>query len=147
MENFAEVNLEQKTIQLDENGISQLSATRKWTMFLSIVGFVFLALMLIVMIGLLGFNNALLPSGASTLTFIPLLILGLVYLIPIYFIYQFSNYSRQAILRSDSRLLSLSLKYLKMHYRFMGILLIIVLSIYFLVGVGLLISGKLFDIF
>ena len=47
MENVTDSNLMSKKIELDDNGVKQLMETRKWSMFLSIAGFVVIGLLII----------------------------------------------------------------------------------------------------
>lgn len=139
MENLDDLNPDQKIIRLDDNGISQLAETWKWTMFLSIAGFIFVGLMIIFMVVLLVAKGLLFPPA----TFLPLLLICLIYIIPIFYLYKFSFFSRQAINQTETRFLSISLKYLKFHYRFMGILLIIGICFYMIFGIIFLVTGKL----
>ncbi|MEL7588430.1 MAG: hypothetical protein AAGU19_17100 [Prolixibacteraceae bacterium] len=129
MENFNDAATDRNIIELDHIGLLNLKETRKWTMLLSVLGFVFIGLMLalVIWLTLMGGSPYAVPQVFS---FIPLLLLCVIYFFPIYFLFQFSRYSRLAIANSNSNLLSKSLRYLKKHYQFMGILAIIVLIIY-----------------
>ena len=50
MENLLDTSVQSdETLQLDRSGIENLNETRKWTMFLSILGFVFLGIMILVL--------------------------------------------------------------------------------------------------
>jgi hypothetical protein len=129
MENFTGSVIEKKNLELDSNALNYLKETRKWSMFLSILGFVFVGLMFLIAVIIMGTGNSLSP-GLHAVTIILLLLMCGIYFFPIYFLYQFSAYSKLAINREDPTLLAKALMYLKMHYQFMGILAIIVAIIY-----------------
>src|ERR1035437_89670 len=129
MENFTETNLEARKIEFDNNCINHLTETRKWTMFLSIIGFsVTGILILIVVIGfiLLPFNSQ--NNVNPIMSLLPLALIMIVYFFPIYYMFKFSNYSKKAIINLDKVQLSTALKYQKLLYRFMGIFTIIMIS-------------------
>lgn len=66
---------------------------------------------------------------------------GRIVLLPIFYLYKFSKYSKTAIYSEDSEQLSLAFKYLKKHYKFIGILSIILLSFYVLAFLIMSIAG------
>ncbi|MDP1993927.1 MAG: hypothetical protein Q8K40_01640 [Ignavibacteria bacterium] len=148
MVNLTDSNSDLIKLELNTNGIKQLYMTRKWTLFLSILGFVFIGLtIIIVVVAFLITGTNYSSSNFSALALLPLLTIALIYFFPIYFLYQFSSYSNKAIKNNDSIQLSKALKYLKNHYQFMGILIIVVIGIYFVLGAILLSSGKFLNAF
>jgi hypothetical protein len=133
MENQLNENLESPNLQLDYLSQNHLDAIRKWTLFLSILGFVFIGLMFAIVIVLsvvkgFGSNQVL-----GFLMFIPLIFVCAIYFFPIYFLFQFARYSKMAILNKNNELLSQALLNLKRHYTFMGILAIIGICVYIVV--------------
>lgn len=147
MENLTNLFGDKEIIEIDKEGLKHLAETRKWSMFLSILGFIFLGLILIITIFMIGVGNTISGLGYPPLALVPLLLIGLIYYFPIYYLFQFSNYSKQALKNKDSELLSKALRYLKLHYRFMGIVAIIMLSLYLIFFITVIISGKLMNIF
>jgi len=148
MENLTDSNSDLIKLELNNNGIKQLNMTRKWTLFLSILGFVFIGLMIIVVViafSITGNNNS--ASSFSALSLLPLLAISLIYFFPIYFLFQFSSYSKKSIKNNDSIQLSKSLKYLKNHYQFMGILIIVLTGMYFVLGAIMLTSSEFLNTF
>jgi uncharacterized integral membrane protein len=131
MENLTGSVIEKKNLELDSNALNYLKETRKWSMFLSILGFVFVGLMFLIAIIVLGVGKSLSP-GLHAVAIIPLILMCGIYFFPIYFLYQFSAYSKLAINQEDHALFAKALMYLKMHYQFIGILAIIVVIIYIL---------------
>lgn len=128
-------------LKLNNLSIGFLRETAKWTNFLSIVGFVMLGFIVLGAI----FGGALLASlstvsefgsgGAIGGTFITILylIFAAIYFFPIYYLYKFSGNMKRALASKDEDTLTKAFEYLKSHYKFVGILMIIVLSFYLLI--------------
>jgi|SRR5512133_2782917 hypothetical protein len=140
----------QNQLQFDSTAISHLNVTRQWTNFLSIVGFVFIGLMAVgafAIPSLSGFwqSNPVGGPEAIVFTIIMLLLIAL-YFFPIYYLYSFSRYSKQAIRNNDQIALNEAFRFLKKHYRFMGILTIIFLSFYVLCIIIALMAGSMLNV-
>jgi len=115
-----------------------LLQTVGWTKFLSIVGFIFTGLALITIIGLMGSGSALsytmgYPMGGGVFAgmMIFYIVLILLYMYPIYCLYKFSI--KAGLQSNNSSLVAEGFKYQKTMYMILGILMIILLSIYLLV--------------
>lgn len=137
---------EAKPIELTAQSVIYLNDTRKWTMFFSILGFIFLAILIIgavfmaTMFGAVsGGNLPFLGSGIAMGVFY--LLLAVVYFFPVLYLYKFSKYSKEGIYNEDNEQLSLAFKYLKLHYKFIGILSIVILSLYVLIFLIAAIAG------
>lgn len=126
--------------QLIVNGRSKnfLKETAKWTKFLSIMGFIGIGIIIIFSFfaGII-FEN--LPNAqpmpidmGMTLT-ITYLILAVIYFFPVYYLYQFSNKMKEALLVKDDEILANAFEMLKSHYKFVGVFTIIMLSLYVLI--------------
>lgn len=126
-------------IILDETAIEHLRIARKWSNFLSILAIVIIGMMLLAMVVILimasRFPQDELVRFTALVQMLPLALMMVIYGIPIYYLYQFGKYSRIAINNYDSEAISLAFKYLKLHYRFMGILVIVVL-VFYIVAIG-----------
>ena len=122
-----------RKIEIDENSLPHFNEIRKWTMFISVTGFIILGLIILIIIFSIPFS----PGNSVFLRLLPLLLICIIYIIPVYYLFKFSRLSREALTLSDSMLFSRAMKNLKRHYRFMGVLLICGLCLYFL---GFLIS-------
>ncbi|WP_372754826.1 hypothetical protein [Labilibaculum sp.] len=109
-----------------------LRETSKWAKFLSIVGFVFMGIMVLIAVIIFAFAGtmgSMMPFPMSLLGLVYLLI-ALLYCIPIYFLLSFSNKAKAALISRSSATLSESMKYLKSHYKFIGIFTIVMLAMY-----------------
>ena len=136
--------LEIKKIEIEQETLNHLNTTRKWAMFLAIVGFIFLGLLII--IGLIAgtfltaFSTGEKGLGIpDSLMFIPVLLLIVLYFFPVLFLFRFSKHTSHAIRTFDKLEFHKAIKNLKAYFAYIGILIIIVLSIYIVV---LIIAGS-----
>ncbi len=135
--------IENNDLGLSTTAKAFLKESAGWTKFISIVGFVFLGLLVIVALFAGSFIGAAMQaSGMAALggAFITILYLAMavLYFFPIYYLFQFSSKMKAALQTQSSELLEQAFGNLKSHYKFMGILLIIVLALY---AVALIFGG------
>ncbi len=122
-------------MQLSDQAKKYLLETSKWANFIAIVGFIAIGL-LIIMSFSIGTILASLPEcslgGLSPkfFSFFYLIAAG-IYFIPVFFLFQFAQKTKQALMQDDHNLLTFGLKKLKSHYKFIGILFIILIALYF----------------
>lgn len=134
-------------------GISLLNDISKWARFLAVVGFIFLALMILGVISagaiIMGSNNYMEMSGVYAAYnpgvfqwtyIITYTIIILIYFFPLYFLYQFANRTRKALKGNDSYELSRAWQSLRNHYMIIGILTIIAL-IFFVIALAMMVVG------
>lgn len=123
-------------LQIDQPVSSYLSETAKWAKFLAIVGFVFCGLFALLAIFAGTFMStafgAVGGNGGATGIFVTLLYLAIaaIYFFPCLFLFHFANKMLRALRQNDQLYLTDSFKNLKSCYKYMGILMIIVLSLY-----------------
>ena len=140
MDDQIELKQEDKSILIDETGVKEILAIRKWTMFFSILGFLFTGISLIFFILFLTNAGNLFAQSSPWLVLPSMLILG-VSIIPIYYLFKFSEISKEAITVKGIYTISDAFAYLKKHFKFVGIFTIVVMSIYFLLILGMLVFG------
>lgn len=134
---------EEGKMEIGPEALKNLDSTRKWTMFLSVLGFIFLGLLIIVGITTSTFLTAFksrevnlgIPESLMIILFI---IIASIYFFPVFFLFRFSRYTRDAIQDHDKLKLGKAIKSLRSYFTYIGILAIIVLSIYF---IALIASG------
>ena len=128
------------SLWITEDVRSYIYDMAKWARFLSIVGFVFSAMIVLsafstgaLMTGLAASSpgNPLLALGATGLTIIYLLV-GLIQFYPSFLLYKFSTAAMQAVLFADQEGLSTAMAKLKSFFKFWGILTIVFLVFYIL---------------
>ena len=122
-------------LTIDEEGKGQLLETARWTKFLAIIGFVFLGLLIILAIFMgLGFSalaGMTELSGAFGIGMMFLyLVIALLYFFPIFYLYKYSVLIRPSIMHSNQEQFNLALSYQRRMFKFIGILMLIVLGLY-----------------
>lgn len=124
---------------LDADSKEFLLETSKWAKFIAILGFIGIALMVLMAIFVsLFFNLSGLSSNTAADTFgfgtgflgLIYLVLAALYFFPILYLYRFSDQIKKSILDSDQLLLSSALEHLKKHYKFIGIIAIAIIALY-----------------
>ncbi|MBX9850725.1 MAG: hypothetical protein K2X86_03095 [Cytophagaceae bacterium] len=130
---------------LTTEAISHLKTTKGWTKFLSIMGFVFLGFLVIIALSIGVLIQKLPPSIArslpTTMLTIVYLVMALIYFFPVYYLFNFSSSLGRALKSNSSQDMTKAFSSLKSHYKFIGILMIIMLVIY---GLGILLTAIAF---
>lgn len=104
-------------MELSPQSVIYLNETRKWTIFLSILGFISLGLLFITLVLI------------EVITGLLFLALGSFQFFPIYYLYKFSVLSKKAIYNHQPDDLTNAFRHLKSHYKFMGVLTIVILGL------------------
>jgi len=114
-----------------------LVETAKWGKFLAIMGYIGMGLMVLLAVFVMVIGSALsemadlpFPTGAFGLIYI---LIAVLYYFPVSYLHKFSDQTKQAVLMNDQGNLNSGFANLKSLFKFMGILMIVVLSIYALV--------------
>jgi hypothetical protein len=136
---------------------SHLSETARWGKFLSIVGFVFCGLIILVgIIFISAFGNfqrtygtsesSSLIAGMGPMLFVIYIIIAVLYFFPCLFLLRFSNKMKAALAADNQPELTASFQNLKILFRYLGILTIIVIACYLLAfvfgGLGAMMAGR-----
>jgi len=144
MENFEETkpelleSEEPVTLMVSEDIRSYIYDTAKWSRFLSVVGFIFSALIAISafsVAAILGSlqasmpNNPLLQLGSGGITAIYLVIAFLQFY-PSLLLFKFSSAANQAVLYGDQASLTAAMSKLKSFFKFFGVLTIAFIVFY-----------------
>ncbi len=131
-------------LMISNNSMRFLKETGGWGKLLAIIGFCF--------VGLLVLGSFFIGSLFSTYSEIgsPMLgyfvsflyiVLAVVYFFPILYLFKFSTQIKTALIDRDNALVEVAFENLKSHYKFVGIVTIIMLGIYVLFGLGVLVFG------
>jgi MFS family permease len=138
-----ETSPENHKIEIDQETLKYLNTTRKWAMFLAIIGFIFLGL--IIVIGIIAgtflsaFSSEKLNSGIrGPLLFILLFLIAVAYFFPGLFLFRFSKHAAHAVQTQSKQELHKAIKNLKSYFVYIGILIIIGLSFYV---IALIVAG------
>jgi hypothetical protein len=112
-----------------------LNEIRKWTKFFAVLGFVMigalilLALFLPLAINGLGRSSAM-PAGFSLIFSIVYFLFAALYFFPALYLLQFSNHLKTALYSNNESELEQAFKYLKSHFKFIGIMILVILGFY-----------------
>lgn len=137
----------QNNLVLNDQAIAALRESAKWCMFLSILGFIGIAFMIIaglfmsVAMSAMPDNpelgSAMGPLGAIKAYFgIMYIVIAALYFFPIYYLFKYANGTKRALESSNSDVLSDALVNLKSHHKFLGITAIVVISLYIVIIIG-----------
>lgn len=140
-----EIHSEAQLIVSDA-GINYLNETVKWSKFLSIMGFIGSGFMVIMglfagsIFSTLSANPQFkaMPAVASIALGVVYILMGLLYFFPTLYLLRFSNKTKLAISTKNTSELTEAFKNQKSLYKFMGIMMIITIGIYLLIGIGTL---------
>ena len=137
-------------LQLDESAKDFLKETAKWAYFLSIIGYVGIGLLVLIAIFAGTFfslmSNSVPGMAAAGGSFgfmfsIIYLIMALLYFFPVYYLNKFASNAKKAFRDNDSEALTNSFQYLKSHYKFIGILTVVLLALYGVILIFAVIAG------
>jgi len=126
---------------LKEKSVNDLNETRKWTLFLGILGMILLGLLFIFLFFINIFLSHINRYPGSPMPFmfpqLPFIIMMIIFIVvdffPLFYLIQFSVFSKKAITLKNEYDIQMAFRYLKMYFKFLGILAIVIMSFYFLV--------------
>lgn len=146
--------IESFEMKLSESAKDFLKETAKWAYFLSILGYIgigfiiFAALFAGTLFSAMGKMNPAMGSMGSSfgvvMAFVYFLI-AVLYFFPVYYLNKFASNAKAAFKNNDSETLTASLGYLKSHYKYIGIMTLVVFSLYLLMFVGMIVTGIAFN--
>lgn len=125
--------------------LGMLTTTYKWTKFLGIMGFIACGFIVLAAFSMIALgNNISALSGmpeqilGGTLIGILYLLAGLLYFFPSWYLYQYSEKLQKAVQSKNEDQLVLALDKNKSFFRFVGIMTVVTLIIYFLMIIGII---------
>lgn len=131
---------------LSKTTLKWLHETAQWARFIAILGFIFtgfILLMAIFITPVLSYLNEEMTASSGTdlqvssITLaVTYVILAAIYFFPILYLFRFSNELIIAYKANDEENLNASFRYLKKHFKFIGVILIVILAIYILIFIG-----------
>ena len=151
--------MKEHKLELNDLAVDALREGAKWCLFLSIVGFIFIGLMVVfgafmsVMMSAMpgdAYGGAMGSMGASPFNALKgyfgvfYILLALLYFFPVYYLYKYANGTKQALESGNNDVLSNALVNLKSHHKFLGIMTIIMISLYIIAIIGVVIFAAKF---
>jgi Family of unknown function (DUF5362) len=140
MEQYSQQNEESSLFgfAIDQSAKAHLAEAAKWAKFLAIVGFVMCGLLVILsffigtVFSSMGSYSDYESSGLGVFVTVLYLGIGVLYFFPCLFLFRFAINMTAALNANDQLTLNRAFQNLKIMFRFVGILTIIVLSLYIL---------------
>jgi MFS family permease len=135
-------NNEERKIEIGQETLKILNTTRKWTLFLAIIGFIGIGVLLIaglftgVFLSVFNTSDAA-PGFSEIMVFAIVVLLALAYFFPVLYLLRFSKYTYEAIRSLDKQKLHKAFRSLKAYYVYIGILIIVVLILYLIFFIAL----------
>lgn len=137
----------QKDLTVDSNIQASLHETSKWASFIAIIGFIGIGLITLVALFFILFGASVSAYGGKLIPFGGGLALGIIYLLlaalyffPIRYLYRFASEIKTALNTGSQVKLSSAFENLKSHYKFIGILIIVMIALYVLIFAVALLS-------
>ena len=136
-------------LQVNETAAQHLKESAKWSMFLAIMGFIGIGFMIIaalvmgtVMSSVSSMGGNASPLGAMTGYISVLYIaMALIYFFPVYYLYKYASDMKEALNTRDNESLTTAFGFLKSHHKFLGISIIVIMSLYLLIIIGAIAFG------
>jgi hypothetical protein len=127
-------------MELNNTMRAHLDATRKWAMFLAIVGFVMMSLLVV-----FGFSfgaimrtfsgDAQIPGFPGFMVGIVYLFIAVIYFFPLLYLFRFARLAKKGIHEYDRISMESAFSNLRAHYTYIGILMAITIGLYVIGGV------------
>jgi len=146
--------IENFEMKLNESAKDFLKETARWAYFLSILGYigigfiVFAALFAGTLFSAMGkMNPAMGAMGSSfgMVMAVVYLLIAALYFFPVYYLNKFASNAKAAFTNSDTETLTTSFRYLKSHYKFIGIMTLVIFALYLVMFVGMIVTGMAFN--
>lgn len=137
-------------LQFNESAKDLLKETAKWAYFLSILGFIGVGFVVLAAIfagaifaNIVHYNKSMGGFGVIEGSFVSVvyLIVAALYFFPIYYLNRFASKANLAIKDSNSALLATSFNYLKSHFKYIGVLALIVFCLYLFIFASAIIAA------
>jgi len=119
-------------LQINKEIRAHILETAKWSKFLSVLGFIGIGIILIGVL-ILGSMTGMASRGLAFGSFVPAIIISIIYFFPLYYLFNYSSNAQKALTFEDQNSLNKAFEYHKSHYKFIGILTIVLLSLYALI--------------
>lgn len=156
-------NTTEEKLELNPSSIQHLTELAKWSKFLSIIGFIGVAFLMVLAFfmgiflptlngseGMEAFQQiegqpdmSAISSILGPILSIVYLVFAILYFFPVLYLFNFSKKAQLAIKEMNNDLIESSLNNLRKHFKFIGILVLVIIILYTLIFLGALIGGIL----
>ena len=133
-------SLNNESLIMTKDTLGSLDRIIYWAKFLSILGFIGVAFMLIGAVSIALVGNSLMGSEVAGISVV-YLVFAAIYFMPMYYLFKFATHARQGLTHKSQYETDQGLIYLAAHYKFIGIMAIVLLSLYVLIFIGVFAAG------
>jgi len=133
-------NFSKSSFGITETSRQNLMETAKWAQFLAILGFVGLGLMIVGALFMMSMSSQMQSMGMRGNQGVPFGLVAFIYVVmavlfffPMFYLFKFAVTMKDALGSSSPITFDEATGFLKSHYKFNGIMAIIILSIYVLI--------------
>jgi len=133
-------SLNNESLIMTKDTLGSLDRIIYWAKFLSILGFIGVAFMLIGALSIALVGNSIMGSEVAGISVV-YLVLAAIYFMPMYYLFKFATHARQGLTHKSQYETDQGLIYLAAHYKFIGIMAIVLLSLYVLIFIGVFAAG------
>lgn len=145
-----ESTIEIRQVEVGQETLDNLNITRKWSMFLAILGFISVGMMIlagVTIIVLLPLFDDVTQFGAFEMAIIMgvMILFSVIYFFPILYLYRFSVHTKNAVQNYSSAELAAAMKNLKSCFVYLGVMAVVIISLYILMIVVASASLALFN--
>ena len=139
MEN--QIYQETSGIKLNQLAIDYLKESAKWSMFLAIMGFIGIGFMVLAALAMGVFFSARMSFPFGGFLSGIYILMAVLYFFPIYYLYKYATDIKTSLSENDEEGLATALGYLKSHHKFLGISIIVIISLYIFLIIGFIAFG------
>ena len=125
---------------MSEEALYFLESAGKWAKFMAVLGFIAVGFMILGGLGIMAAGSMLGEMGGAS--FMPVRMLGPIYLVlagiyflPVLYLWRFAAHATNGLAQNRPEALTESMRYLRAHYRFLGIMTIGLIGMY-IVGIA-----------
>ncbi len=133
-------SLNNESLIMTKDTLGSLDRIIYWAKFLSILGFIGVAFMLIGALSIALVGNSIMGSEVAGISVVYLVFVA-IYFMPMYYLFKFATHARQGLTHKSQYETDQGLIYLAAHYKFIGIMAIVLLSLYVLIFIGVFAAG------
>jgi len=155
MEQFNRGNSDIFSLEVDDSSKSNFLEMARWTKFLAIMGFIVMGIVVLAGIGMaamvrsgltaFGSYSAVLAALGPMGVVLLYLLIAAIYIYPIYALLKYSTGIKYAMNNNDKTRFNEAIRYLRNMFKYLGILMVIILCIYgFAIIVGIIAASSRF---
>ena len=136
-------NIEKNNLEVSESVRTSLDTMVYWSKFLAIVGYIGIGLILLVVVAIISTSTDIKSFGTYEPGIIAViyLVMAVIYYFPVNYLYKFATNTRHALTSDSQTSLNFGLSNLASSFKCMGVLTLVILSLYALIFLFAIVGG------